>query len=60
MQYKVERIWFIAFESKGIYKVGGLGEVAGSMTKALTSKNLKVALIMPSHGVIKNEKTRED
>ncbi|RLE66002.1 MAG: hypothetical protein DRJ38_02785 [Thermoprotei archaeon] len=59
MQYKVERIWFIAFESKGIYKVGGLGEVAGSMTKALTSKNLKVALIMPSHGVIKNEKTRE-
>ncbi|RLE72159.1 MAG: hypothetical protein DRZ80_07545, partial [Thermoprotei archaeon] len=31
----VKNIWFISFESKGIYKVGGLGEVAGSITQAL-------------------------
>jgi len=59
MDDRVGKVWFIAFESKGVYKVGGLGEVAGSMTKALASKNLKVALIMPSHGVAKDEAIRK-
>jgi len=59
MQTRARKIWFIAFESKGVYKVGGLGEVAGSITRALASKNLRVALIMPSHGVARDKKLRE-
>ena len=55
----VKNIWFISFESKGIYKVGGLGEVAGSITQALAEKDLNVALVMPSHGVVKDEKLRK-
>lgn len=46
------KIWILAFESKSIVKIGGLGEVPPSLGKALLERGHDVEVLMPSHGVL--------
>ncbi|RLE83503.1 MAG: hypothetical protein DRJ41_04775 [Thermoprotei archaeon] len=47
----VKNVWMLAHESKGVYKVGGLGEVVYSLSRELVRQGLNVAVVMPSHGL---------
>ena len=46
------RILFAAFEAEPFLKTGGLGDVAGSLPKALKAQGFEIRLIMPKFGAI--------
>lgn len=46
------RILFAAFEAEPFLKTGGLGDVAGSLPKAVKAQGFEVRLIMPKFGAI--------
>lgn len=46
------RVLFAAFEAEPFMKTGGLGDVAGSLPKALKSQGYEIRLIMPKFGAI--------
>ena len=46
----VKKVWFITFEYSGLIKVGGLGEAVRNMVRSLTKREIKVTVLMPSHG----------
>ncbi len=48
----MQNIWFITQESRGIVKVGGLGEVIYNLAFQLGAKKRNTVIFMPSHGVI--------
>ncbi len=48
----------LAFESKPIVKIGGLGEVPYNLADQLSQQGYKTYIVMPSHGRIVGEKPR--
>jgi len=48
------RILFVASELTPIAKVGGLGDVIGSLSKALSKLGVEVAVVLPRYEQIKN------
>ncbi|MDP2695819.1 MAG: glycogen/starch synthase [bacterium] len=52
------KILFVASELTPLAKVGGLGDVIGSLPKALNKTGLKLAVIMPKYAAIDNKKWR--
>ena len=51
-------IWMLAFESKPIVKIGGLGEVSYNLADQLSQQGYKTYIVMPSHGRVVGEKPR--
>ena len=49
------KVLLVASESAPFVKSGGLGDVVGSLPKALQKKNVDVRVVIPRHRVIKNE-----
>lgn len=45
----IKTVWMLAFESKPIVKVGGLGEVPPNLASSLAKKGVNTYIIMPSH-----------
>ncbi len=54
----IEGVWIISFESRIVRKVGGLGEVAPSITSALRKKGVDAIVITPSHGTLNDLEKR--
>jgi starch synthase len=52
-QYK---IWYLASEVTPFAKTGGLGDVTGSLPKALKNKNQEIRLMMPKYVMINERK----
>jgi starch synthase len=46
----IERVWIISMELWKVASVGGLGKVVYFIAKELSKMNIKVTVIMPSHG----------
>ncbi len=53
-----QSIWMLAFESKPIVKIGGLGEVPYNLADQLSQEGYKAYIVMPSHGRVLGEKPR--
>ena len=51
-------IWMLAFESKPLVKIGGLGEVPFNLADQLSQEGYKTYIVMPSHGRSLGEKPR--
>ena len=47
------RIFFIINEAHPLYKIGGLGDVGGSLPKALSKLDIDISIILPKHPEIK-------
>jgi len=50
------KVFFVSFEATGIYKTGGLGDVAASLPVALKKKGINISLVMPGYNQIKKPK----
>jgi len=55
----MKNIWYITQESRGILKVGGLGEVIYNLAVQLKRSSLDTTIFMPEHGIVKNENNVE-
>lgn len=49
------KVLLVASESAPFIKSGGLGDVAGSLPKALRAKGVDIRVVIPRHRAIKNE-----
>lgn len=49
------RVLFLAAEAEPFVKIGGLGDVAGSLPPALRRMMIDVRLVLPLHGSIKKQ-----
>ena len=49
------KVLLVASESAPFIKSGGLGDVVGSLPKALRVKGVDVRVVIPRHRAIKNE-----
>jgi starch synthase len=50
-QGPVRRVWMLSYECAGIAQAGGLGEAVSGLARTLaTDYNLKVTVLLPSHG----------
>ena len=49
-------VLFASFEMSPLAKVGGLGDVAGSLPQALRARGAEVRVAMPMHGIIDRKK----
>ncbi len=48
---KASNVWMLSYECAGIAQAGGLGEAVAGLAKTLaTDYNLKVTVLLPSHG----------
>ena len=47
------RVLFLASEAEPFVKVGGLGDVAGSLPRALREQGLDIRLVIPLHGCMR-------
>ncbi len=52
---QILKVMFLAAEAEPFVKVGGLGDVAGSLPPALRKMSVDVHLVLPLHGVIRNQ-----
>ena len=52
---KALKVLIVAGESAPFIKSGGLGDVVGSLPKALRAKGVDVRVVIPRHRAIKNE-----
>lgn len=50
------KVLFVSFEATGIYKTGGLGDVAASLPVALKKKGVDISIVMPGYNGIKKPK----
>jgi starch synthase len=46
-------VFFLASEAEPFVKVGGLGDVAGSLPRALRQQGIDIRLVIPFHGTIR-------
>ena len=56
---EAKTVWMLAFESKPLVKIGGLGEVPPSISRELVKLGYKVYIAIPSHGIILKGKVKE-
>ena len=54
------RILYIINEAYPLYKIGGLGDVGGSLPKALKDLGEDISLVLPNHPEIKLSETKEE
>jgi starch synthase len=54
------RIFFVINEAHPLYKIGGLGDVGGSLPKALKNLGEDISLVIPKHPEIKLSESPEE
>ena len=50
------KVLFVAAEAAPFVKVGGLGDVIGSLPKALQDENVEARVVLPLYSTIDREK----
>jgi len=54
------RIFYIINEAHPLYKIGGLGDVGGSLPKALQNLGIETSIVIPKHPEIKLSEPHEE
>ncbi|OYT31908.1 MAG: hypothetical protein B6U94_01435 [Thermofilum sp. ex4484_79] len=53
------KVWFVTQESRGILKVGGLGEVIYNLAYNLRKYSIESTILMPSHGILRDPEVKK-